>query len=52
MTADEAKAREQSILDRANKIDRLVDTFITELRVHVDLLKDDIENRSKTDERA
>ena len=49
MTADEAKAREQSINDRVMKLDRLVDTFITELRVHVDLLKDEIDNRSGPD---
>lgn len=51
MTTDEVKEaktprdREQAILARVDGIDSLMSSFIAELRVHVDLLRDEVEHQ-------
>lgn len=39
--------QERTILDRADKIDNLISAFIAELKVHVDLLRDEIDTRER-----
>lgn len=52
MTA-ETRAREKLILDRADKIENLVISFVDDLRLHVDLLRAEIEQQEgQPDERS
>lgn len=39
------EAREKAVLARADQIDDLVSAFLAELRVHVDLLRNEIESK-------
>jgi len=53
MTA-EARDRERVILDRADKIDELVSSFLDDLRLHVNLLRTEIDHQQEgqSDERS
>lgn len=56
MTTDDLKTardRAQAILDRADQLDNLVASVIADLKVHVDLLRDEVDTQERaSDERA